>query len=170
LQAQALAAVLRGDRFDHAVSSDLSRAYETARAIRGDAPVAQDARWREFAFGEWEGLTWEQILKRWPEMRDRHWSSAKYYTPPGGEPFEAVQARVTQALEELQAGGYDDVLIVTHAGPLHAMLHAFFGQREAEMQAVLGIRFSPASITRIAIEDGRAQLLALNDVAHLGMQ
>jgi broad specificity phosphatase PhoE len=145
----------------------LSRAYETARAIRGDLPVERDARWREFEFGEWEGLTWEQILERWPEMRERHWSTAKQYAPPGGETFDAVQSRVAKALEELQVRGYGNALVVTHAGPLHAMLHTFFGHREAEAQAVLGIRFSPGSVTRIAVENGRAELVALNEVAHL---
>jgi broad specificity phosphatase PhoE len=169
-QAQALAALLRGESFDHAVSSDLSRAYDTACAIRGDLSVARDERWREFAFGEWEGLTWEQICKRWPAMRGQHPTTAKQYAPPGGESFDAVQTRVTRALDELQSAGYTNVLVVTHAGPLHAMLHTFFGNREAEAQLLLGVRFSPASVTRIGVENGRAELLALNEVAHLRME
>jgi len=159
--------LLRAEQFDRAVSSDLSRAYDTARAIRGELPIERDARWREFAFGEWEGLTWEQILERFPHMRQESEAAAKRYTPPSGETFDAVQARVSEALEELQSGGHAKVLIVTHAGPLHAMLHTFFGQRGAETQAILGVRFSPASVTRVAVENGRADLLALNDVAHL---
>lgn len=152
------------------MSSDLSRAYDTARAIRGELPVERDVRWREFAFGAWEGLTWEQILERFPEAAERHWSVAKRYAPPGGETFDTVQARVAQALDELGASGYANVLIVTHAGPLHAMLHTFFGNRESEFQEVLAVRFSPASVTRIELADGRPQLVALNDVAHLAME
>jgi broad specificity phosphatase PhoE len=158
---------LRYERFDYAVSSDLSRAYETARTICRRPPVVRDPRWREFAFGEWEGLTWEQILTRWPEMAEEQRTGAKRYTPPGGETFDAVQARVASALEELQNGSYGNVLVVTHAGPLHAMLHTFFGRREAEMEAMLAVRFSPASITRIVVDEGRADLVGLNDVAHL---
>lgn len=127
----------------------------------------RDVRWREFAFGEWEGLTWEEIVERFPEAAQRHWSSAKTYAPPGGETFETVQTRVTHALDGLAAGGYSNVLIVTHAGPLHAMLHAFFGKREAEMQEALAVRFSPASVTRIALTEAGPELLALNEVAHL---
>lgn len=77
---------------------------------------------------------------------------------------------MAQALDELGASGYANVLIVTHAGPLHAMLHTFFGNRETEMQEVLAVRFSPASVTRIEVADGRPQLVALNDVAHLTME
>ena len=129
--------------------------------------MRRDARWREFAFGEWEGLTWDQIVARFPEAADRHWSTAKTYAPPGGETFEAVQARVAEALAELRESGHSNVLIVTHAGPLHAMLHTLFGDREAEMAEVLAVRFSPASVTRIALDEDGAELLSLNDVAHL---
>jgi alpha-ribazole phosphatase len=166
-QAQALAALLAREKFDCAVSSDLQRAYDTARAIRGDLPVERDPRWREFAFGEWEGLTWEQIVERFPEAAQRHWSSAKEYAPAGGETFVRVQARVAEALNDLLDRECSNVLIVTHAGPLHAMLHSLFGDQEAEMQETLAVRFSPASVTRIALNEGRAQLLSLNEVAHL---
>ena len=166
-QAQVLASVLGSERFDYAVSSDLSRALETARAIRGAAPLAVDPRWREFAFGEWEGLTWDEIVERWPDLREHHWSKARDYAPKGGESFDAVLARVREALDALQAGGYENVLVVTHAGPLHAVLHAFFGDREAEMQELLGVRFVPASVTRVSVIDGRAELLALNEIPAL---
>lgn len=167
-QARALASLLSGEAFDRAVSSDLSRAYDTARAIRGSAQVARDARWREFKFGEWEGLTWEQIAARWPEIAERSRTAANLYTPPGGETFGQVLARVTEALSELREGTYENVLVVTHAGPLHAMLHALFGDPEQGELPI--VRFSPASITRIAIEAGKPQLLALNDIAHLEKQ
>jgi broad specificity phosphatase PhoE len=167
-QAQALAALLRDERFDHAVSSDLSRAYDTARIIRGDSPVERDRRWREFAFGEWEGLTWDEIAERWPDVAEHGSTAAKLYTPPGGESFEAVRARVSEAIQRLRTGGYQSVLVVTHAGPLHAMLHTFFGDRQAEMAETLAVRFWPASVTRIDVDDeGRADLLTLNEVAHL---
>lgn len=121
--------------------------------------MERDPRWREFAFGEWEGLTWEQILERRPHLGEAERTSAKLYTPEGGETFEAVQARVSQAIDELHEARYQNVLVVTHAGPLHAMLHTLFGE--------IDVRFSPASVTRVAWEDERAQLLALNEVAHL---
>lgn len=166
-QAGALARALQRETFDYAVSSDLARALQTAQAIRGALPVVPDPRWREFAFGEWEGLTWEEIAQRWPDIAAQGVTVAKAYAPPGGETFETVRARVGNALDELSASGHKHVLIVTHAGPLHAMLQHVFSDRESLMQEMLGIRFTPASITRIAIEDGEPELLGLNDVAHL---
>lgn len=157
--------LLRDRQFDYAVSSDLSRACDTAAAIRGALPVARDPRWREFAFGDWEGLTWDEIVERSPHLREHGATAAKLYTPPGGESFEQVQLRVSAALHELLESRYENVLVVTHAGPLHAVLHAFFGDRRAEMEEALGVRFSPASVTRIRVEAGRADLQSLNETA-----
>lgn len=157
-QALALARELSGIAFDLAVSSDLSRAMETARAIYGP-DVHPDPRWREFEFGEWEGLTWDEIVARWPEYGDRTDTAAKRYAPPGGESFDAVAVRVACALDELRGGGHAHALVVTHAGPLHAMLHTLFGE--------LPVRFAPASVTRVRFEAERPELTLLNDVAHL---
>jgi probable phosphoglycerate mutase len=165
-QASALARTLADERFDRAISSDLSRAFETASAICGDKAIERDPRWREFAFGEWEGLTWEQIVARHPDLAQAASTSVKGYTPPGGESFDEVLRRVSEALADCKAAD-GNVLIVTHAGPLHAMLHAFFGHRQAEMAEALRVRFSPASITRVKVTGDQAELLALNDVAHV---
>jgi broad specificity phosphatase PhoE len=161
-----LARALSGTRFDRVVSSDLSRAYETACAIAGAASVRCDPRWREFAFGKWEGLTWEQIAARWPQAAQHGVTAAARYEPPDGETFEAVRTRVAEALQDLRTSDNPQVLVVTHAGPLHAMLHELFGDR-AEMQLLLGIRFMPGSITRVRVEPDGAEVVALNEVGHL---
>ncbi len=69
-QATALAALLRNERIDAAASSDLARAAETARIVLGPRDVALrlDPDWREMQFGDWEGLTWEQILAANPQL------------------------------------------------------------------------------------------------------
>lgn len=67
--------------------------------------------------------------------------------------------RVRSALDELREGGHTHALVVTHAGPLHAMLHLLFGE--------LPVRFTPASVTRVRFEGARAELTLLNDAARL---
>lgn len=128
--------------------------------------MERDERWREFAFGAWEGLTWEEIARRWPDVSQHGDTAAKLYAPPDGETFERVCERVANALRSLRESSHERVLVVTHAGPLHAMLHTLFGDR-AEMQELLGLRFSPASITRIEIAADGSQVVSLNEVGHL---
>lgn len=156
--------MLGSERFDRIVSSDLSRARETAELIGAGAAIECDARWREFAFGDWEGLTWEQILQREPELDAHGAAAAKLYTPSGGETFEAVCERVRAALDALH--GCERALVVTHAGPLHAVLHLLFGERRAEMEEAFGVRFVPASVTTVSLpRDEPAELIALNVAA-----
>jgi broad specificity phosphatase PhoE len=153
--------------FSRAVSSDLSRAYETAQIICANLRVQRDPRWREFAFGLWEGLTWEEIASRWPTVAEHGHTAAKLYAPAGGETFKAVCDRVKDALDDLQRSGNGPALVVTHAGPMHAMLHLLFAHEEATMSEMAGIRFLPASITRVQLANGTAQIVSLNDVSHL---
>lgn len=150
-----------------AYSSDLSRAFETAAAIaepRG-VGITTDVRLREFDFGEWEGLTWPQIVERWPHLRDQAYTAASLYHPEGGESFKAVVARVRDFIDELRAEDGGDTLVVTHAGVLHAVL----GVLAEDLVGLdpMAVSFSTAGISRIAMEGGRARLITLNDVSHL---
>ena len=168
-QAQALALALRDDRFDAIYASDLRRAIETARIIAGlhGLDVRLDPRIREFDFGAWEGLTWDEITERWPEFRDQRATAAKLYQPQGGETFERVCERVRAFLDDVRRRPEEGVLVVTHAGVLHAVL-AVLGETLRDRPADgLSVSFSQASITRIAMNGDEARIITLNDVSHL---
>jgi broad specificity phosphatase PhoE len=126
----------------------LARAYETARIIADGRHVERDRRWREFDFGAWEGLTAQEI--------GAGAYSPRTYEPPGGETFATMRARIREALDDLQRRKLQHALVVTHAGPLHAMLHEFFGE--------IDVRFAPASLTQIGWDGAAAELLVLNAV------
>ncbi|MDQ6826530.1 MAG: histidine phosphatase family protein, partial [Candidatus Eremiobacteraeota bacterium] len=77
--------------------------------------------------------------------------------------FAQLKERVAEVLAELRASSFEKVLIVTHAGPLHALLQAL----PFQVDAVPTVRFEPASITRIAVTGDSADIVSLNDTAHL---
>lgn len=165
-QAAAIASVLSSIPFGHAYASDLQRAMETARTILADRDLslATDVRLREFDFGAWEGLTWPEIMARWPEFERRLPTQARLYQPVDGERFDHVVARVRAFFDELRARiTTGHVLVVTHAGALHAAMEVL----APEGFDPLGTVFSTASITRLAMEGGRARIITLNDVSHL---
>jgi broad specificity phosphatase PhoE len=168
-QAEAIAQRLSSDPIDRIYASDLERSYETARIVAAPhgLEVTRDPRLREFAFGEWEGLTWSEIVATRPHLRDLVVSNAERYRPEGGESYADVSARVRTFLHDLPSGE-ERVAVVTHAGPLHAMLDvlgvfaAEHGGRVAAARA-----FAPASLTHVAMEAGGARLITLSDVQHL---
>jgi broad specificity phosphatase PhoE len=166
-QARMLALQLRATELDAAISSDLDRCVETATIILREHPgvtLRLDSDLREMNFGEWEGLTWAQIVKSDPKLAVDGFSRPKLYAPPGGETFEGVLARaarvVARVREESPAGSR--VLLVTHAGVLHALLRVVLGGGAGEQE----VRFNPGAVTRFALEAGApGRVLALNETA-----
>lgn len=140
-------------------ASDLARAMETATFIARPHGLAvlPDARLREFAFGQWEGLTWDEIVARFPDAVGTDLVSVRDYRPPGGETLDDVRVRVRSFLDALPASDAS-VVIVTHAGALHAILAELFGDAYFTWKE----RLMPASITRVRVTgDGTAALLSL---------
>lgn len=165
-QAAALARALEGARFERIYASDLSRAYATARAIaRPHAlEVVGDIRLREFDFGAWEGLTWEQIVATQPHLRAAGKTAARQFAPERGERFETVCARVAAFLSELRTVPVRRVAIVTHAGILHALAQELGIEPEP---GSIPFTFRPASISRVSLNPNGARLTLLDDVRHL---
>ena len=166
-QAAALAALLREDRIDVAVSSDLARAAETARIVLGAraVPLWLDPDWREMQFGDWEGLTWEAIRAANPDLDASGATTVKRYTPGGGESFEELARRVGRAVQRVVAETpeHGAALVATHAGPLHALLDVLLGDAE---RAGPHVRFLTASVTRFKREHGAWTIARLNQTAH----
>jgi broad specificity phosphatase PhoE len=116
-QARALADELAGERIDAVYSSDLVRAHETARIVaerRGlDVTAVPDLR--EVNVGSWEGLSDEEVRRRYPQAARGGWEN--------GETYEQMGRRVIEALRRIadtHAG--KRVLVVAHGGPLRAVL------------------------------------------------
>ena len=161
-QSQALAVFLAGDDFDRAYASPLGRAQETARAVlagRADPPLQTDEDLIEMAFGTWEGFTWDEIVAKHPELDHANETKPGYFTPEGGESFEQVVARVARFVERIAADTPERVLIVAHAGVMHALVRALL--REPD-EAALNVRFDPASVTRFVGDGVNWRLVSLN--------
>jgi alpha-ribazole phosphatase len=168
-QARLLAARLRAERFDAIYASDLARAFETASIVAEPHGLAvrTDVRLREFDFGEWEGLTWDEIVAERPHLQDRSLTAASLYAPDGGETFAMVCDRLRPFFEELRAAPVAHAAIVMHAGPLHAALAVLGLTDQAVEVAGTGARFAPASLTRVTMKDGAPRLMSVSDVRHL---
>ena len=121
-QARALAEELAGEELDAVYSSDLSRAYETAKLVAASRglEVRSLAALREKHFGTWEGLSDVEVLERFPNARRGAWGD--------GETTNEVAERVLGALRAIREAHPDGrVLVVTHGGPLRAVLRTCGG-------------------------------------------
>ncbi len=127
-QARQAAERLRGALDDptaaRIVSSDLSRARETAQIIADQwgaaAPLAYPAL-RERAYGEAEGITVDDFAVRWG-----NWYTAEV---PGAESREQLQIRAFAALDAVVTdalGSRPDltrIFVVTHGALIRSVIH-----------------------------------------------
>ena len=121
-RARSLAPVLAGFQFARVLSSPLRRALETATlAGFGDRLQISDAL-TEWNYGEYEGLTSQQIWQQRPD-----WSLWTDGAPGGENPYE-VAARAERVIDEaVHAGG--DVLIFAHGHILRLLTACWIGER-----------------------------------------
>lgn len=130
-QARSIAEVLRAEGLSGLVSSNLSRARETADivgAALGLAVAYVDPDLRERTFGVFEGLTRVECERLHPDAW-RAWVEEQR-PAEGVEPPGVVAARVTAAIgraaERIAPNGAP-VLLVTHGGALRSAVHKATG-------------------------------------------
>ena len=86
-------------------------------------PVIADRGLREISLGAWEGLTKEEVEKRYPGALDERMADLAGYAPAGGESFEMVQRRAIMALARFRMNYPVGILVVVgHAGLNRAIL------------------------------------------------
>ena len=102
------------------VSSDLSRAADTASAIaRGRRRLDHLPDLREIHFGAWELRTWKDIDAEDPARIRAYWESPGDVRPPGGESWNEVCARVDRAIDGLITTHQGrDLIVVGHFGQI----------------------------------------------------
>jgi 2,3-bisphosphoglycerate-dependent phosphoglycerate mutase len=104
-------------------ASDLERAQQTAVLIAEELglPVESDPRLRERCFGSFEGRPQRELACADSGISGDRVVDATAH-PEGGESLDGVYDRVASFLEHLWARPEtDDVIVVTHGGPLRAM-------------------------------------------------
>lgn len=169
-QARALADHFAGQAIDAIYSSDLQRAWKTALPIGHAVGVTPQAEplLREGAFGDWEGLTYDEINMKWPDELAAWFSDPMTCVPPGGETLERIQARVGAVVAGIrQRHEGQTVMVVSHGGALRAMiLHALGLPSPAFWRLSLG----SAAISELRLHADVSVLTLFNDthvVSHI---
>lgn len=124
------------------VSSDLVRASATAQALarRCGVRVELDDRLRERGFGEWEGLTGDEVAQRWPDDYAT-WRRGQDPERGGAETRQAVADRVAQAVAEHASATDDDgtLVVVSHGAAITLGLTALLGLDATVWRGLVGL-------------------------------
>ncbi len=174
-QAKMLAVKLKGVRIDKVYSSDLKRAYETAKIIFGNSPIEKTADFREMNFGLFEGLKYEQIIKKYPKLYGDWIDILPKIKIPKGEGLKDLGKRVKKRLFSILSRHKDKTIaLVTHGGPIRIILcdalkkdlKAFWQieQKSAALNIVDYVNESPRLYRR---SGKQATVVKMNDISHL---
>ncbi|MDR0764373.1 MAG: histidine phosphatase family protein [Synergistaceae bacterium] len=152
-------------------SSPMLRAYGTAEAITeagaADAPIETMDDLREISFGEWEGLTYPEIIERHASDY-RAWTETPFSSSPtGGESFESVRTRSARAAEAVKSACAPGaaILVVAHGIVLRALLSSLADAGDSSL--IWRAHLDNCSVSALDLSRGGPSLAFLNDTNHL---
>jgi probable phosphoglycerate mutase len=149
------------------IHSPIKRAAQTASLIakKLDAEQVELADLREISFGEWDGLTNEELFVG-HEQQYQSWRGSYEVAPPGGESLKDFDVRVNRALDViLEKFAGKTVVVVAHVMPIRGLLRI---ANAADTAGYWRVNLGPASIS-IARFWGReaAEVVCINSTSHL---
>jgi broad specificity phosphatase PhoE len=122
------------------------------------------AGFTEIDFGDWEGLTREEIAARAPADYARWRAAVGEFTYPGGDAVPAFRGRVVAALRQVLAAAPERVLVVAHKGVIASVLQELLGL-SPEARASWAIDLASIHVVESTAEGWRCTVA--NEVRHL---
>ena len=169
-QANITAQFLNDVSFSAVYASDLSRAFETGRAVAKShnlQPIS-DRRLREIFAGQWEGETYSDLERKFPESYTTWRTQIGLAQCLDGESVANLQTRVRECVEEIvRHHPGETICIATHATPIRVMECIWTNTPLAKMHTIPWVSNASVTIVEYA-DDGSAQLIDRDLHHHLG--
>lgn len=164
-QGEAAGRALAGHPIEMIYSSPLKRALETAQIIARivNAEIRIDPRLKEINIGVFQGRLRSEINQLYPDEIAQWNREDPDYTVPGGESRRQLRQRGVAAFETIFEAGHQHAVVVSHGRLLVTTLKALLGIPSQEPPFSL----ENGSITTIAKENGKVELIAMNQAEHL---
>jgi ribonuclease H / adenosylcobalamin/alpha-ribazole phosphatase len=149
------------------IHSPVKRAAQTASKIaqKLGAEQVELADLREIGFGDWDGLTNEELFVG-HETQYQAWRGSYDVAPPNGESLKDFDVRVNRSLDFiLDKFAGKTVVVVAHVMPIRGLLRI---ANDASVAGYWRVDLGPASIS-IARFWGRegAEIVCVNSTSHL---
>jgi broad specificity phosphatase PhoE len=148
-------------------ASPLGRCQATAAAIARPfrlSPVTLDGL-VDIDYGEWQGLTPEQVRARWPEPLATWYRAPDWAAIPGGETLQQVLVRTVTALRDIIGRHPSDaVVLVGHDSVNRVMLLHALG---LPVSRYWRLGQNPCAINEIEFSADGFTVLSMNETYHL---
>ena len=166
-QAESAARLLAATPLAAVWSSPLSRARETATAIANPQGLAVhvEEAFTEMDFGEWVGLTRDEVKARFPDALSAWAETPQTARWPGAEPLEDVRVRALAGLERLRAAHQGQtVCLVSHGITSRVLILEALGLGPDRLWS---LQISSTGISELEFRDDWTTLHRMNSLVHL---
>ncbi|MZQ75111.1 MAG: histidine phosphatase family protein [Peptoclostridium sp.] len=167
IQTQKLAKRLSAFNIDHIYSSDLGRTIQTSDIISAQLQkeYSLDSSLREIDFGEWEGLTIEDIKKSY-EAEYRMWRKEPDKARiPGAESLQAVADRIAAGINKInEAHKSSNILLVSHGVVIKVLLLTLLN---SSLSNIYKIKQDNTALNVVEFREYGPVILRVNDTTHL---
>ena len=154
-QAEETARYLKDTHIDIAYCSNLVRVIQTAKPIVRDRNIdfiITDTL-REINGGGFEGITYDEILEKYPYERHMWYDDILNCYSPNGESLYDVYNRISPAFDKIiNDNRGKTILVATHACPIRVMTNKFLGKPFSELNSTPWA--SNASVTVVDVDEG----------------
>lgn len=142
----------------HIITSPLSRCRIPAEHWAAEAGITChiEPRVAELDYGQWEGLTNDEIKQRFPGQLERWREDPTGLTPPGGESMDALIVRLSEFWQELtHESSHQHVLVIGHSGSLRTLISHIAG---TTLKASRQLNMPYAAWYHVQVHNGQNEL------------
>ncbi len=162
-QAAKLSQKLKPVSFDKIYSSDKKRAIQTAKIVFKKKRISIVKELQEVNFGVMEGLTFEQILKKYPEAFNKWLKNPYRNCMPQAESLKKFGIRIKKAINGIiRDNKGKTIAVVCHGGTISIFITALLKNKR-----FWGYIPEPTSISVVEYKKNKPSIKLLNNSEHL---
>lgn len=137
---------IKGLKVDRVFCSDLKRSWQTAEIIFSNrtCKIIKNPHLREINFGKWEGLTYIQIVRRYPSTCKRWLKDPFSVNIPKGQKLSHFVRKIKNELKKIVDRNTDKtVALITHSGVIRVILNTIRGIKKKDFWQ---LKINPCSV------------------------
>ncbi len=162
-QAAKLAKILTSVEFDIIFSSNKKRAIQTAGIVFKNKQIIQVKELQEVNFGVMEGLTYRQIIKKYPQSYKKWIKNPYSYCMPQAESLNVFRKRVKKAIAQIiKSNRGKTIAVVCHGGAISMFITSILKNKE-----FWGYIPGPTSFSIVEYKNNKPDIKLFNSAIHL---
>jgi alpha-ribazole phosphatase len=164
-QARRLCERLKSEKIHKVYSSDMKRTLQFAAIALKDMSIEKLFQLREMNFGVFEGLTYGEIMNKYPDIYKQWLRNPLKTVIRGTESLDSLAERVRNALAQVLSLNKNlTVAVFTHAGPIKVIL---CDALKLGLEKIWQIEQDLAGLSIIEFDKGNCKVCLLNDTSYL---